>query len=421
MSTELPTRRVGALVEPCTEKVSGTKRSDFRYVGLEHMESESPFLLGTAPAAASASTNNVFDQDDILFGKLRPYLRKSVRAPFAGYCSTDILVLRANPNVDARFAAKVFQSNVVFDHATATSIGTRMPRTSWSSLSELEVFCPHAIGEQRRIAEILDTLYEAIRTTETLIAKLEQVKKGLLHDLLTRGIDDNGELRDPERHPEQFKDSPLGRIPREWTRSTAGTEFEVQAGFTIGQHRRPTHHPHPYLRVANVHAGRLDLTDVAMLEARPSELSGRTLEINDILVVEGHANPYEIGRAALATEAVRGFTFQNHLFRLRPLRMEPSYAIRSLNGHVARAHWLRVASSSSGLNTINQAKLAAMPVFVPPHEEQLHIAARSDSLDRRLEEEGRQVAKLRLLKAGLMDDLLSGRVRVSVDSQGGSP
>ena len=68
----------------------------------------------------------------------------------------------------------------------------------------------------RCIAEILDTLDEAIRKTEQVIAKLQQMKQGLLHDLLTRGIDDNGELRDPERHPEQFKDSPLGRIPREW-------------------------------------------------------------------------------------------------------------------------------------------------------------------------------------------------------------
>ncbi len=70
------------------------------------------------------------------------------------------------------------------------------------------------LPEQRRIAEILDTLDEAIRKTEQVIAKLQQMKQGLLHDLLTRGIDDNGELRDPERHPEQFKDSPLGRIPR---------------------------------------------------------------------------------------------------------------------------------------------------------------------------------------------------------------
>jgi hypothetical protein len=64
--------------------------------------------------------------------------------------------------------------------------------------------------EQRRIAEILDTIDEAIQKTETLIEKLKAIKQGLLHDLLTRGLDENGKLRNPKAHPEQFKDSPLG-------------------------------------------------------------------------------------------------------------------------------------------------------------------------------------------------------------------
>lgn len=70
--------------------------------------------------------------------------------------------------------------------------------------------------KQRRIAQVLDTIDDVIRKTEELIAKLKQMKQGLLHDLLTRGVDDNGELRDPERHPELFQDSVLGRIPKGW-------------------------------------------------------------------------------------------------------------------------------------------------------------------------------------------------------------
>jgi type I restriction enzyme S subunit len=72
------------------------------------------------------------------------------------------------------------------------------------------------LPEQRRIADILDTVDAAIQQTEALIAKLKLMKAGLLHDLLTRGLDEQGHLRDPNAHPEQFKDSPLGRIPREW-------------------------------------------------------------------------------------------------------------------------------------------------------------------------------------------------------------
>jgi len=91
-----------------------------------------------------------------------------------------------------------------------------MPRTSWARLKDYSVFTPDDDAERSAIAYILDTADEAIVKTETLIAKLKAIKQGLLHDLLTRGLDENGELRDPERPPEQFKDSPLGLIPGEW-------------------------------------------------------------------------------------------------------------------------------------------------------------------------------------------------------------
>jgi len=97
-------------------------------------------------------------------------------------------------------------------------IHRKTPQTTVRHLSAKDIekielpFFP--VNDQRRIAEILDTLDETIQKTEQLIAKLKQIKQGLLHDLLTRGIDENGQLRDPIAHPEQFKDSVLGRIPK---------------------------------------------------------------------------------------------------------------------------------------------------------------------------------------------------------------
>jgi type I restriction enzyme S subunit len=90
------------------------------------------------------------------------------------------------------------------------------------------------LPEQHRIAEILDTLDEAIRKTGQVIANLQQMKQGLLHDLLTRGIDENGELRDPERHPELFKDSLLGRIPRGWETMCAAQLMQPGRKVTYG-------------------------------------------------------------------------------------------------------------------------------------------------------------------------------------------
>jgi type I restriction enzyme S subunit len=76
--------------------------------------------------------------------------------------------------------------------------------------------------EQDFIAAVLDTVDEAIAKTEAVIAKLKQVRAGLLHDLLTRGLDEHGQLRDPIVHPEQFQDSLLGQIPREWSCEVLG-------------------------------------------------------------------------------------------------------------------------------------------------------------------------------------------------------
>jgi type I restriction enzyme, S subunit len=155
----------------------------------------------------------VFEPGDVLFGKLRPNLHKSVAVDFRGYCSTDILVLRAKPGISSRYACKVFQWGAVFDAAVRTAEGTKMPRTAWAKLKDFPVYCPR-FDEQCRIANILDTVDAAIQQTEALIAKLKQMKAGLLHDLLTVGVDEHGRLRDPVTHPEQFEESPLGQIPK---------------------------------------------------------------------------------------------------------------------------------------------------------------------------------------------------------------
>ena len=114
--------------------------------------------------------------------------------------------------------------------------GSAQPFIKPSSIAQCWLMLP-PLPEQHRIAEILDTLDEAIRKTEQVIAKLDQMKQGLLHDLLTRGLDDNGELRDPVRHPEQFKDSPLGRIPKDWAVNALTELAEVRSGIAKNSHK----------------------------------------------------------------------------------------------------------------------------------------------------------------------------------------
>ena len=240
MSESNESKQLGELVSLRTEKVAGSKDRTKPYVGLEHIASGEPFLLGVAHSESSVSTNSVFHRGDILFGKLRPNLQKSLLARFDGYCSTDILVLEPCAGFDSSFVARVFQRDEVFAEAVRTAEGTKMPRTSWARLRQYPVFAPDDASEQRAIAAVLDAVDVAIQKTEALIAKLKAIKAGLLHDLLTRGLDSNGQLRDPEEHPEQFKDTLLGRVPAEWDGVVVNRLREVltEAGHNVANDRR---------------------------------------------------------------------------------------------------------------------------------------------------------------------------------------
>ena len=124
-------------------------------------------------------------------------------------------------------------------------------------------------NEQGAIANILDTLDTQIEKTEALIAKLEKVKKGLLHDLLTRGIDENGQLRpSPEQAQELYKESPLGLIPKEWACVSIG---EIARSTTLGTANRGAESSAKtkLIKMGNLNWGNtLSLTDVENISDR---------------------------------------------------------------------------------------------------------------------------------------------------------
>ena len=377
--------QLGDLVDQVTTKAVGRKQADLPYVGLEHVASGTRTLISTAPSSVSVSANGVFESGDVLFGKLRPNLRKAVQMTFGGYCSTDFLVLRPRSGVDPRFAGHAASSDAIFRHAERNSIGTGMPRTSWMAVSQAPIAVP-PLEEQRRIAEVLDTIDETIRATERVIAKLMATQTGILRTELEAGALTSRQ-------------------------STIEREFEIESGITINATRAPRFNPVGYLRVANVQRGFIDTSALAMLEATQGEVIQKGLVAGDLLVVEGHASPREIGRCAVVPPSAEGLVFQNHLFRLRSRSIAPDVAQLLLNAMDAQEYWRRMCSTSSGLHTINSSMLRSMPISVPDRDHQRVlldlIRASNDSVF----SETTQLEKLRRLRSGLASDLLSGRVR----------
>lgn len=404
--------QLGELVCASNEKAVGRKRDDWPYVGLEHLESGSPRLLGTAASSYSTSTNGIFRAGDVLFGKLRPYLRKSAGVAFEGYCSTDILVLRPRDGVDPGFAAKLLHSEPVFAEAVATSIGTKMPRTSWSTLSKLKVFCPPTV-EQRRIAAILDTIDEAIRRTEQVIAKLRQVRQGLLDDLLSRGIDDNGQLRIPDIHTSRYVDSELGRLPLGWTVRTLAEVAEVRSGIAKNEGRVVSNacwvH---YLRVANVQDGYLDLSEMSKIRISRNEIAKHAVRPGDLLMNEG-GDLDKLGRGTIWRGEFEPCVHQNHVFVVRSgPSVLPDYLNAWTGTAPARRYFLVAGKQTTNLASINKTALGRLPVAVPSMAEQERIVSALAATESRIADEVGASMKLRAIKVGLTDDLLSGQVRV---------
>lgn len=153
------------------------------FVGLEHINNGG-ILNSVGRAGDSISNKTVFRAGDTLFGKLRPNLRKVVRAEFDGVCSTDILAVFGKGSADSRFVSLCLQSDQLHQHAMRGVAGTKMPRTSWRHLRQHVVGLPTK-KEQRAIADVLETIDDAIVESRSEAETLRSAKESFAEVLLT--------------------------------------------------------------------------------------------------------------------------------------------------------------------------------------------------------------------------------------------
>lgn len=334
-----------------------------------------------------------------------------------GLVKADCFRLRVNSKLaDPGYVMRALNCPVTRKGINGLSQGVTRDRVNLGNLLSFVVSLPPP-AEQRRIAEILDTLDEAIRRTEQIVAKLQQMKQGLLHDLLTRGIDEHGEIRDPERRPELFKDSPLGRIPSLWTVLPLGdvvpkAEYGVSCSLSLDPNGGV-----PVLRMNNLAEGEADTSDLKFSDA--PEVHALPLMAGDVLF--NRTNSIEhVGRTGIWRGQLPNASFASYLVRLVPDRgrMDPEFLNLWLNWRDTQRRIRQWATPGVQQVNINPTNLRRTLIALPPSlEEQGLAAARVLLLDERLGHEGRHLDKLRSLKNGLTDDLLTGRVRVSVSEE----
>lgn len=273
------------------------------------------------------------------------------------------------------------------------------------------------LPEQNRITEILDTLDDAIVQTEALIAKLRQINAGLMHDLLTCGLDEYGQLRDPVAYPERFKETVVGRVPREWETSSIGSiTIHVGSGATpIGGSEVYKPDGVIFIRSQNVTFEGLLLDDVVYIDPQTHERMKRSeIFAHDVLL---NITGASIGRCCPLPEGIGSANVNQHVCAIRllgPNREDAIFLSSVLASHIGQSQIDRL-NAGGNRQGLNYEQLRSFTIPWPERDERARIASALVAHDTRLRAEETYCDKLNQMKQGLMADLLTGRVRVSTD------
>jgi type I restriction enzyme S subunit len=265
------------------------------------------------------------------------------------------------------------------------------------------------LHEQRRISEILDTIDEAIRSTERFAAKLEQIKQGLLHDLLTRGIDESGH---PRENRKQFKRSRIGLIPRTWDLATLDEISHGRGRYGSQAAAIPFDPDLPrYVRITDITSdGSLRRDSRAGITE--SDAQPHMLEEGDLCFARTGAT---VGKTYLYSGQDGPCAFAGYVIRfaIDSSRANPAFVSLWTQGRFY-AQWVAGILQQGAQPNINARSYGKHELPIPPRAEQDAIVHRANTFLNAAAAEKRKIVKLRHLKRGLMDDLLIGRVRVGV-------
>lgn len=322
---------------------------------------------------------------------------------------------------DNAFLLSAIEQNIA--HLHRRSQGSTFLAIGSADLTSMPVAAPE-LPVQRVIAEILSTVDEAIEQTEALITKTQQIKAGLMHDLFTRGVTADGQLRPPrEEAPQLYKESPLGWIPEEWTSRKLGVLLNGTP--QNGLYKPMSDYGNrgvPIVRIDSFYDGILiGLSALRRLRLEPSELKTYRLATGDILVNRVNSIDY-VGKSAIAPVMHEPVVFESNIMRCRVNRdiITPEFTIRWLCGAQAMAHFRSRAKSAVAQASINQQDVRCLLVPLPAMGEQLRIDALAATVEETLCLEKATLEKLVRLKHGLMHDIITGRVGVTiVDVPGG--
>ena len=369
-----------------------------------------PFLQGNAefgetypaPSVYTSNPLKIAEKDDVLVSVRAPVGEVNL-SPFRCCIGRGLSAIRPNPSrLDYRFV--FYYLRHAMNRLLTLATGSTFTAVRKEDLASFWMAIP-PLPEQLKIASILSTVDDAIQKTDEIIAKTQQLKKGLMQQLLTRGIGHT-----------KFKQTEIGEIPEEWeVLRLDDILLDVRYGTSVRANIEGR--GFPVLGIPNILTGEIDESNLRHVELPESQRKALALGDGDILVVRTNANPEYVGRSALFAKRNGLWLFASYLIRLRSdtARVVPLYLAKLLQTEAVRKSFLQIARTSAGNYNINTQGIRSITVSLPPIEEQKQIVSGLSVVDDRMRNERQRKKELGDLKKGLMQILLTGKVRVEVD------
>ncbi len=404
MSSQATTIRLGSLCDLISAQVSPNQvRPDAHYLGLEHLASGRMRAIGYGKAADVQSHKFAFKRNDVLYGKLRPYLDKSVLADQDGICTTELLVLRAKPKVRPDFLACVVHAHEFIEHAMAGVTGAHHPRTSWSHISNFEA--PQLDEtQQAKFATALWTIHDLLNACEESEETLASLKSAAMRELFTRGL--RGEVQ---------KDSEIGAIPESWNLVDFKEAREwLQYGTSI--HCTAEQQRYPVLRIPNIEPGRVNPEILKYCGLQPEEAEKYLLQKGDLLFIRTNGVLDRLGSCAVYNSSPKDALFASYLIRARLKKhINPkfvAYFYASDLGTELVAG--RATPAADGKYNLNTGTIDSLPLPLPvTEEEQREIVEILEAIDCKIDLHKRKRAVLEELFRTLLHKLMTGEVDVN--------
>jgi type I restriction enzyme S subunit len=364
-------------------------------------------------------SKSIVNKGDVLFTKIGAIGRGAIYDGRLGVCNSN--AASAKITINEVVANSSFILHILLSEETKRFFEKRIistpPRLNLKDLYELRFPMPVNTIEQDKIASILTTIDCVIERTEAAIEKYKSIKQGMMQDLFTRGIDaKTGKLRPKhEDAPELYKKTKLGLIPKEWeiTNNLISTYIKGRIGWEgLKASEFISEGPH-LVTGTDLINGKVNWSTCYHIgELRFQEAPSIHLQNDDLLITKDGS----IGKTAIVENCPQKAILNSGLFVLRC--KDESYYNKFLyyilNTEIFYSH-LRKTQGGSTINHLYQREFEKFEFPIPHKSEQMEIINTLINLEKKIWQEENYLSKMKYIKNGLMQDLLTGKKRVKVE------